>query len=85
MRKEVALVLAGVASFDLGTVAIPAQAEVTLNFAKIHFLQSNTDYLKFTGDEAKAHANCVANKGTPVEYQGSHYCSIPKASTPTKR
>jgi hypothetical protein len=84
MRKEVALVLAGVASFDLGTFVVPARAEVSLNFIKIEIVQpENFEYLKFTGDEAKAHNSCLASKGTPVEYRGSHYCSIPKAKAST--
>lgn len=84
MRKEVALILAGMASFDLGMFAVSAQAEVSLNFSKIEILYpASFDYLKFTGDEAKAHASCLSSKGTPVEYKGSHYCSIPKTQVNT--
>lgn len=84
MRKDLALLLAGVVSFDLGTVAVPAHAAIDA-FLKIDALKGENDYLKFTGDEAKATTTCLANHGTLVEYQGSHYCATPKKATATSK
>lgn len=88
MRKEVALMLAGVASFDLGTFVVPAQA-ATDYFLKIDGLESKNEYLKIQLQDLtvssirKASESCTAKKGTLVEYKGDHYCSIPKATTGT--
>jgi hypothetical protein len=88
MRKEVALILAGVASFDLGTFAIPAQA-ATDSFLKIDGLGSQNEYLKIQMQDLtvtsirKASESCATHKGTLVEYQGNHYCAVPKAKATT--
>jgi hypothetical protein len=90
MRKEVALVLAGVASFDLGTFAVTAQAAEDY-FLKIDKFSPQNEYLKIKLDDVlvssirTASQNCAHQKGTLVEYQGSHYCAIPKAGGATKR
>lgn len=88
MRKEVALILAGVAAFDLGTVTVPAQA-ATDYFLKIEGFAPQNEYLKIKLQDLtvtsirKASESCATQKGTLVEYQGNHYCSIPKAKATT--
>jgi hypothetical protein len=88
MRKELALMLAGVASFDLGTFAVTAQA-ATDYFLKIDNLAPQNEYLKIQLQDLtvtsirKASESCAMQKGTLVEYKASHYCSIPKAKVTT--
>jgi hypothetical protein len=80
MRKDLALLLAGVVSFDLGTMVVPAHAADAI-FMKLDSLKATDDYLKFSGDEAKAKSACLAQHGTLVEYKGDHYCSTPKKAS----
>lgn len=81
MKKEVGLLLAGAACFDLGNVTI-ADAAVTPKFEPIIISSMSTSdfYLKLDITNLQASANtCLGKGGKVVRYKGSDYCEIPKA------
>lgn len=86
MRKQVGLIVLGMAAFDLGIVVVPAQAADTSVdfFLKIDGISNAFNYQKFDNADAAAARGCVAGKGTLVEFKGDKYCRTDKAAAATR-
>ena len=86
MRKQVGLIVLGVAAFDLGTVVVPAHAADTSvdYFLKLDSLPNSYNYIKFDNVDAAAARSCVTGKGTLVEFKGDKYCRTDKAAAATR-
>lgn len=83
MRKQLGLIVLGVAAFDLGTVVVPARAADT-SFLKIDGIENSYHYIKFDNVDGEAVRRCVAGKGTLVEFKGDKYCRTDKAAAATR-
>jgi hypothetical protein len=86
MRKQVGLIVLGVAAFDLGTVVVPARAADTSVdfFLKVDGISNAFNYHKFNNADGEAAKSCVAGKGTLVEFKGDKYCRTDKAAAATR-
>lgn len=80
MKKEIGLLLAGAAAFDLGSVAMAEATEPTFVPIYIASMSTSDFYLKLDMAHVQASANtCLGKGGKVVSYKGTNYCEIPKA------
>lgn len=89
MKKELGLLLAGVASFDLGTVVVAEAAQKyelqDVLVTSIASMSNDFFYLKLNMANASSSANsCMAKSGKVVRYKGTDYCQIPKTGSNSK-
>jgi len=82
MKKEMGLLLAGAACFDLGNVAMAETIEPTFVPIYIASMSTSDFYLKLDMANVRASTNtCIAKSGRVVSYKGVNYCEIPKTAS----
>jgi hypothetical protein len=79
MRKEMGIVLAGLAC--IGLTAVPTRAQTT--FQRVGTLAGPYNFAPLNSADATAVNACVTGKGTPVEHNGANYCRTDKSGPGT--